>query len=140
MTRRDPGRPGSAADGGSITVFLLLLAVALVLTVGLVAEGGAALSAREAAVAEAEQAARAGAAALLPASLRAGRSATGGATAVAAAVAFMAGSGHPGTAVWRAGQVTATVRPFRVATPMLALIGRPYMTVSASASAKAVVG
>jgi hypothetical protein len=128
------------AETGSITVFVLLVVVALVVTIGVVAEGGAVLSARESASAEAEQAAREGAASVLPATLRSGGTATGGAPAESAAEWVMAADGHPGTATWSAGQLTATVTPFRIDTPILALVGLPTITVSASASARAVAG
>ena len=130
-------RPG---DAGSVTPFVLLLSLCLAALLGLVGEGGLVLSARESAVAEAEQAARAGAAVLSAQTLRAGGISDGGGGAIAAAERFMADSGHPGTAVDANGGVTATVTPFRVRTPLLALAGVPSISVTASASARAVVG
>ncbi len=127
-------------DAGAVTAFVVLLVVALAALLGLVAEGGEVLSVKEAAVAEAEQAARAGAAALVPATVRLGGISTGGAAAVGAAEYYMALNGHPGTAVDRDGTVTATIKPFPVATPLLALVGIGSMTVTASASATAVAG
>ncbi len=127
-------------DEGSVTPFVLLLCLGLATLLGLVAEGGLVLSARETVLAEAEQAARAGAAMLTPATLRAGGIAPDGAAAVTAAEADMAASGHPGVATDHDGTVTATVRPFRVRTPLLALAGVPSITVTASASAEAVAG
>jgi hypothetical protein len=46
--------------------------------------------------------------------------------------------GHPGWATRSGGEVTATVAPFSVRTPLLALAGVPAMKVTARASAAAV--
>jgi hypothetical protein len=133
--RRHPGR-----DEGSVTPFVLLLCVCLTALLGLVSEGGLALSARETAVAEAEQAARAGAAVLTPGTVRAGGISSGGSSAIDVAEYLMALSGHPGTATDEGGVVTARVSPFRVSTPLLALAGVSSITVTATASARAVAG
>lgn len=127
-------------DAGSVTPFVLLLTVALAAVFGLVAAGGRVMSIREAAMTEAEQAARAGAAVLSAATLRSGGIATGGAAAVAEAELVMSQSGHKGTATADGDSVTAVVSPFRVSTPLLALIGLRHVTVSASATARAVSG
>ena len=125
-------------DDGAVTPFLMLLVVALTAVLGLVAEGGQVMSAREAAAQEAEQAARAGASVLSAAKLRSGGIATGGPAAVAAAEELMAASGHPGLA-WASGtSVTARIDPYEVATPMLAVVGILHIAVSAEASARAV--
>ena len=58
-------------DGGSITAYLLIMTVALVVLAGLVLDGGAALAAHGRAADTAQQAARAGADALDEQSLRA---------------------------------------------------------------------
>lgn len=123
-----------------MTVFVLLMTACLAALLGLVAEGGQVLSAKETAVAEAEQAARAGAAYLTPQTVRLGGTSTGGLAAVRVAEYYMALNGHPGIAVDRGGTVTATVTPFTVPTPLLALVGLPSMTVTATASARAVDG
>jgi hypothetical protein len=123
-----------------VTPFVLLLCVCLSGLLGLVGEGGLVLSARETAMAEAEQAARAGASVLAPATLRSGGTSNGGSDAVAAAEDFMSLSGHPGIATDRDGVVTATVAPFRVSTPLLALAGVGSISVTATASARAVAG
>ncbi len=127
-------------DAGSVTPFVLLLCVCLAALLGLLAEGGLVLAARESAVAEAEQAARAGAAVLTPATVRTGGISTGGSEAVAVAEFLMALNGHPGTATDSNGVITATVTPFRVSTPLLALAGISSITVGASASSRAVAG
>ncbi|MGO8876862.1 MAG: pilus assembly protein TadG-related protein [Acidimicrobiales bacterium] len=134
--RRHPPRP----ETGSVTVFVLLVCLCLAALLGLVSEGGLVLSSRETAVAEAEQAARAGAAALSPAAVRAGSISSSPPEAVEAAENVMALNGHAGTATAVRGVVTATVTPFRVSTPLLALVGVPSISVTASASASAVAG
>jgi hypothetical protein len=128
------------SEAGSVTPFVLIVCVCLAALLGLVAEGGLVLSAREAAVAEAEQAARAGAAVLSPDTVRAGGTSDGGSSAVGVAEYFMILNGHPGTANAAGGVVTATVSPFRVSTPLLALAGIATVTVTATASAQAVAG
>lgn len=128
------------SDRGSVTPFVLLVCVCLAALLGLVAEGGLVMSTRETAVAEAEQAARAGAAVLTPNTLRAGGTSSGGSSAVNVAEFLMALSGHPGTATDQGGVVTATVSPFQVSTPLLALAGVGTITVTASAHARAVTG
>jgi hypothetical protein len=136
MTRADRER----SERGSVTPFVLIVCVCLAALLGLVAEGGLVLSARETAVAEAEQAARAGAAVLTPETVRAGGTSDGGSSAIGVAEYFMALSGHPGTATAAGGVVTATVSPFHLSTPLLALAGIATITVTASASARAVAG
>ena len=132
--------PRQRQDRGSVTPFVLLVCVCLAALLGLVAEGGLVLSSREAAVAEAEQAARGGAAVLTPSTLRAGGTSDGGSSAVGVAEFLMALSGRPGTATDEGGVVTATVSPFRVSTPLLALAGVGSITITATASARAVAG
>lgn len=129
-----------ARDSGSIAVFVLLVSTALAALLGLVAEGGQVLAARESATALAEQAARAGAARLDAASLRQGRIVDPGPGPVLAAERVMVAGGHPGRASRSGRVVTATVRPFEVRTPLLAIVGVGSIRVTASASAKAVAG
>lgn len=127
-------------QAGQITAFLAVFAVALFALGGLVIDGGLALSAQRAAVAEAEQAARAGADALSSQALRAGRIGVDPAAAVAAAEASMAAAGHPGRA-WVAGNtVTAQVFPYAQPTLLLGIVGFSHFTVSGSASATPVAG
>lgn len=137
-----PRRPGSRrrADGGAVTPFVLVLCVALVALLGLVADGGRALAAREAAMTEAEQAARLGADQLSLASLHAGSIVVSTAAAVAAAEAYMAAEGHRGTAAVVGGRVVATVDTYPLSTPLLALVGIDSVAVGASASATTVDG
>lgn len=127
-------------EDGSISAFAVLLSLALAAMLGLVAEGGQVLIAREAAMAEAEQAARAGAAQLSPATIHSGGIIDPGDGPVRVAEAAMAAAGHAGTARVAGSSVTARVTPFEVATPLLALVGIPRVTVTASATAQAVDG
>jgi hypothetical protein len=127
-------------ERGSVTPFVLLLCTGLAALVGLLAEGGLVLAAREATVAEAEQAARAGAAALAPSRVRAGSITALPSSAVAAAESVMSASGHPGTATDADGVVTVRVAPFTIRTPLLALAGIGSITVTATSSARSVAG
>lgn len=87
-------RSRSAGDGGQATVFVVIMSLALIFTVGLVFDGGNLLSAKRAAANEAAQAARAGAQSLSDAEIRAGRIALNAGAAEAAAKAFVTTSGH----------------------------------------------
>jgi hypothetical protein len=127
-------------DAGAVTPFVMLLCVALTALLGLVVDGGRALSAREKAFGEAEQAARAGAAQLSAASLRGGSTVVQVGRATAAAESFMTASGHPGSVAVMGSTVVATVRTFMLPTPLLALVGIDEIRISASASATAVAG
>jgi len=127
-------------DSGSVTPFVTLLFTVLLALLALVVDGGRALGAREAALGEAEQAARLGAAQLSVTSLHAGLARLPTAEAVGAAEAYMAATGHPGTAVVMGTSVVATVHPFRLRTPLLAIVGIGSLPISVSASATSVVG
>lgn len=127
-------------EEGLVTAYVVMLVMTLVVLCGLAFDGGLALSARQAAFAEAEQAARAGAAALSTGGLRGGSVVLSGPSAVAAAEAYMRTAGHPGTATVRGDEVFATVAPFRVSTPLLGLVGFPSLSVSATAAASALPG
>ncbi len=122
-------------DDGALIAFVLLLLVALVALLGLVVDGGAALTAHQAAEVEAEQAARAGAGAISVDGLRDGQVVLDTDAAVAAAEQFTYVSGHPGTASVDAGVVTVTIR-YQVPTTVLGIVGIRWLMVSASASAE----
>ena len=113
--------------------------VGLLALLGLVVDGGAALTARQAAAVEAEQAARAGAGALSVDALRAGQLRVDASTAVGVAEQFMAAAGHSGTATVAGGVVTVRIR-YDVPTVILGLVGIGHMTVTADASAVDVDG
>jgi Flp pilus assembly protein TadG len=113
--------------------------VALMALLGLVVDGGAALSAHQAATDEAEQAARAGAGALSVDALREGVVQLDPEAAVAAAEAFTVAAGHPGTASVSSGVVTVAIR-YRVPTALLGIVGIGSLPVSGTASAVDVEG
>jgi Flp pilus assembly protein TadG len=128
-----------AGDGGAITVFVALLAVALFALAGLVLDGGRAVSAQQAAQDEADQAARSGAAALSVSALRSGTVELDSQAAVANAVAYTVAAGHPGTAMVVGNAVEVTVH-YRVPTDILGMIGIGTLPVSATARAVDVHG
>lgn len=142
--RRDRGatahRIRRPDDSGAVVAYVVLLTATLVVVLGLAVGGGQALAAHTTAYDEAEQAARAGAAALAASGLRSGAIETDATAAMLVAQSFMAAAGHPGAATVRGNLVVATVSPYRVATPLLAIAGITSLVVSASASARAVAG
>lgn len=122
-------------DAGALVAFVLLLLLGLMALVGLVVDGGAALTAHQAAEVEAEQAARSGAGAISVDALRSGTVRLDPVAAVAAAERFTAAAGHPGTATVSGGVVTVTVR-YRLPTTVLGIIGIRTLGVSAVAAAE----
>jgi len=124
---------------GSITAFVALLLVALMAMLGLVVDGGSALSAHQSAADEAEQAARAGAGALSVDALRTGSLQLDPVAAVAEAETFTRAAGHPGTASVQGGVVTVRIS-YRVPTDVLGIVGISSLPVSAEASAVNVQG
>ena len=133
-SRRFPSPPRTTDDTGSLVAFVLLLLVGLLALVGLVVDGGTALTAHQAAEVEAEQAARSGAGAIDVDALRSGTVRIDPGAAVAAAEGFAAASGHPGTAVVNGGVVTVTIH-YGVPTSVLGLVGIGSIGVTAVASA-----
>ncbi|MGQ0468006.1 MAG: pilus assembly protein TadG-related protein [Sporichthyaceae bacterium] len=123
-------------DEGSATLFVVVLAAALLAAAGLVVDGGYALAARQEAAATAEQAARAGADALARDGLRGtGPVRLDPAAASAAAHAYLAATGHTGTVTVSGQAVGVSVRITR-RTAILSAVG--IDTVSSAASATAV--
>ena len=122
------------SDEGAIAAFVLLVLVGLVALLGLVVDGGTALTARQAAEVEAEQAARAGAGAVSVDALRSGLVQIDTAAAITAAEQFTVASGHPGTADVIGGVVTVRIM-YQVPTEVLGIIGIDHLRVSAVASA-----
>ena len=121
-------------DDGALIAFVLLALIALMALLGLVVDGGAALTAHQAAEVEAEQAARAGAGAIDVDALRNGAVQLDPAAAIAAAERYAAASGHPGTATVTGGVVTVRI-DYVVGTSVLGIVGIRTMPVSAVASA-----
>ncbi len=120
---------------GVLTAFILLLLMAFMALLGLVVDGGAVLTAHQAAEVEAEQAARAGAGAISVDALREGIVQLDVPAAIAAAERFASVSGHPGTATVDGGVVTVRIQ-FRVPTVLLGIAGIPFLSVTATASAE----
>jgi Flp pilus assembly protein TadG len=121
-------------DEGAVAAFVTLLLVALFALVGLVVDGGVALTAHQAAQVEAEQAARRGAGAVDVDGLRAGTVRIDPVAAVAAAQQFAAASGHPATASVASGVVTVNVQ-YSVPTVILGIVGIRSLHVTATAAA-----
>jgi len=122
-------------ERGVLTAFILLLLMAFMALLGLVVDGGAALTAHQAAEVEAEQAARSGAGAISVDALREGIVELDAPAAIAAAELFAEVSGHPGTATVDGGVVTVRIR-YKIPTVLLGLIGIPDLSVTATASAE----
>ena len=137
MTHRSAHRrpvtvPG---DSGQITVFVVVMAAALILVAGLVLDGGLTLAARERALGEAQEAARAGAQAINLATYRRnGTLVLNSGQAVADAQRYLAATGYQGSV-----QVTGNVVTVDVtATQRMQILdaaGLGAITVHASASA-----
>lgn len=128
-------RAPAARDGGQITVFVVVMTVALILVAGLVLDGGLTLAARERAVDEAQQAARAGAQAINLATYRQnGTLVLDPAQAVADARSYLAATGYQGSV-----QVTGNVVTVEVTVTqqmqILDAAGLGSITVHATASA-----
>jgi Flp pilus assembly protein TadG len=124
---------------GSISAFVVVMLVALFALLGLVLDGGRAMSAQQAAQDEAEQAARAGAGALSVDALRSGQVALNQQAAITSAEAFTVSAGHPGTATVTNGVVTVAIA-YRMPTTVLGMVGISSLSVAAHASAVNVHG
>ena len=125
-------------DSGQVTAFVVVMAAALVLMIGLVLDGGLTLSARERALGEAQEAARAGAQAVNLAVYRQDGDLVLN-PAQADADAYLASIGATGTATATGGLVTVTVT---IVQPMqiLSAAGLHAVTVRATATAVPVRG
>lgn len=133
-------RGRATGDSGQVTAFVVVMAAALILLVGLVMDGGLTLAARERALGEAQKAARAGAQAINLATYRQnGNLALNPAQAAADARAYLACIGAPGTATATTTTVTVTVT---IVQPMqiLSAAGLHAVTVHATATAVPVRG
>lgn len=139
MTRRPMLRHRSWDADGSLAAVVVLLLPMFGVLMGLVVDGGAAFTARQAAGVEAEQAARAGAGAVDMAQLRAGVVQVDPVAAVAAAERATVAAGHPGTASVAGGVVTVHVE-YAVPTVILGMVGITSLHVRATASAVDVHG
>jgi hypothetical protein len=127
-------------DDGQVAAFVVVMAAALVLMIGLVLDGGLTLAARERALGEAQEAARAGAQAVNLAVYRQdGDLVLNPAQADADARAYLADIGATGTVTATAGQVTVTVTAVQDM-QILSAAGLHSITIHATASAVPVRG
>jgi len=126
-------------EGGQVTVFVVVVAVALVVAAGLVVDGGYTLAAERRAYNEAEAAARAGAQALSADALRAGTLEVDPGAATTAAQAYLAQTGHVGT-VMVTGDTVAVDVSFVEPMRMLGMVGISELTVHGHGQATNVAG
>jgi len=131
--------PDRGRDRGSLTVFVAVLALALFVLVGLVIDGGRALSENAAAASDAEQAARLGAGQLSLDGIRAGVVTINPSAAIASAQRFLIGMGRTGT-VSVFGQTVVVHVDSSAPTAVLGIIGIDHIRVSVTASATNVHG
>jgi Flp pilus assembly protein TadG len=123
-----------------VTLFVVVIAAALLAMAGLVVDGGYALAARQEASTVAEQAARAGADALAPASLRgSGPLYLDPAGARRVAETYLATTGHAGQASVAGDSVTVTVKITR-RTAILSAVGIAQLSATATATARGLTG
>lgn len=130
-------------EKGSVTVWLVIVTVAMVAAIGLVFDGGTALALKGEAIADAYGAARAGAEALDQSSFaRGGAPSPDTAAASSAALSFLSQLGvEPGRAnvTVNGAVVTVTVHLSSPAT-ILAAVGAGPFTLTGQGSARAVFG
>jgi Flp pilus assembly protein TadG len=126
-------------ETGSLTVFVVFLALALFALVGLVVDSGRAISARSAAMNQAEQAARTGAGQLSIQGLRSGQVEIDPLAAVEAAEAYLSSVGDTGTATVSGNVVTVRVQETEP-TVILQIVGIDRIKISVEASAMDVRG
>jgi Flp pilus assembly protein TadG len=124
-------------EAGAVAVMVAVLAVALLLVVGLVFEGGVAIAAKRRAMNVAEQAARAGAQQLDIGALRAnGTFRVDPSKASAAASAFLGSAGYSGSVSVSGDTVTVSGVSWSSASPVLAAIGVSFGGTVPAASAR----
>jgi Flp pilus assembly protein TadG len=129
--------PTRGAERGQVTAFVAVLVAALLLLTGLTLDGGLALAAKRQAINEAEQAARAGAQAVDTGTYRStGRLVLDPARARAAARAYLAAAGHPGTVQVTAGGRVAVTVTITQPTQLLRLAGVTRLTVTGRGAAR----
>ena len=127
-------------EWGQVTAFVVVFALALIFVAGLVLDGGYVLAAKRRAINEAEGAARAGAATLAVEGYRAsGPVRLDPARAEAAALAYLAQTGHAGQVAVSGDRVVVVVR-FDQPLQILGLGGLGAQTVTGRGQARAVLG
>jgi Flp pilus assembly protein TadG len=139
--RRGRGPHPATGERGSITLMLTILFPVLLAFAGLVIDGGAKLRAAGDANEIAQEAARAGAGMIdRPTAYATGRFTVSQPQAIAAAQAYLASAGHPGTVtVAGANSIRVTVT-ITQPTVLLQLIGIGSMTSTGAATANLVTG
>ena len=126
-------------DQGSLTVFVAVISVSLMLFIGLVVDAGRALSDRMDATAYAQEAARAGAAQISTDALRAGQVVVASEPAIRAADGYLASISESGRASVSGNTVTVNVET-SASTVILGMIGINRIGISVSARATNVRG
>ena len=127
-------------EAGTVTAFVVVFMLALVVMAGLVLDGGLALSAKIQAIDDAQAAARAGAQAIdVPLYRSTGTITLDPAQAVADAQGFLAAAGEHGT-VTVAGETVAVTVTITQPTQILSIVGVDQLTVSGTGSATAQQG
>lgn len=124
-------------ERGSITLFTLIISIALLATAAVVIDAGYAMGDNRKAMTQAEQAARVGADALSESKLRSGITAVDRDRAIAAAQRYLAGVDATGTVRVNGGQVTVTVTREHETT-MLSAVGVGTLPVKATATATSI--
>lgn len=133
-------RSRCAHEDGTVTAFVVIFTLALILMAGLVLDGGLALAAKVQAIDTAQAAARAGAQAIdIPLYRQSGQITLDPEAATADAERFLAASGHTGTVSVDGEQVTVTVT-IRQPTQILDLAGIDQLTETGTGSATAEQG
>jgi hypothetical protein len=128
-----------ADESGSVSVFVVGVLLALVVTAGLVFDGGNLLAAHREADAEAEGAARAAAQAISAHAIHTGNLAIDPAQAQAAADAYLVAYRHRGIVNVNGDIVTITVS-FPVSMHVLSIVGLGSRTVTGTGTATALEG
>lgn len=123
------------AERGSVTAFVVVIALAFIVAAGLVIDGGLALAGKTTALNEAQQAARTAATALAQQPLRDGQIALDAGPALADAQAYIAATGDSGTVTLDGTLIHAHIS-HRQPTRILGLFGVSVITVSADATAR----
>lgn len=126
-------------ERGAATIFVLLIAVALLVGAGLVIDGGYALAERRKLATQAEQAARVGADALQEASLRdGGEPEVDPARARQAAIGYLNQVGAPRASVTIDGQVVTVRLRGESKTAILSIAGITHIPVAGAGSAESI--
>lgn len=142
LTRRLHVATGPEHEAGSVTVFVAISMLGLLLLLGLVADGGAKLRATQRADATAAEAARAGGQALdIPNAISGSGIRVDRSIAVAAAITYLRQAGHNGTVRVSDDRTRLLVTVTDTApTAFLNLIGISTLTVTGHAEASLVEG